>query len=84
MASTLRPAVLDRLGLVPALRQALEEFSEDHGLRGQFVALNLDGVRVPADVETAIYRIVQDGLGNVVQHAQASVSVLQSCDLMGR
>jgi PAS domain S-box-containing protein len=70
LAMDLRPASLDRLGLVAALRQHLETFSRQHGLTVHFEAVDLDGERLPPELETALYRIVQEALTNVIRHAR--------------
>ncbi|MBC7265267.1 MAG: sensor histidine kinase [Chloroflexi bacterium] len=65
----LRPAALDELGLVPALREHLARCQQEHGLTIEFTAD--EGERLPAAVETALFRIAQEALANVVKHAQA-------------
>ena len=65
----LRPLALDELGLVPALRQHLAHCEREHGLAVEFVTD--EGERPPAPVETALFRIVQEAMNNVVRHAQA-------------
>ncbi len=75
LAMDLRPASLDHVGLVAALRQYIERFSRQSGptLVAQFKAVDFDeGERLPPLVETTLYRIVQEALTNVVKHAQAS------------
>jgi signal transduction histidine kinase len=76
LAVNLRPASLDHLGLVVALEQYLETFRESFGLeRGmdlQLEIVRMEEERLPPEVETAFYRIVQESLTNVVRHAQAS------------
>ncbi len=72
LAMDLRPTSLDHLGLVAALRQYAQEYSRQHGLSVQFETVGLDGERLPPEVETALYRIVQEALTNVVRHAQAT------------
>ncbi len=66
----LRPASLDDLGLLPALRR----LGEDLGRRAGF-EVEIDGSRLtkrlPAEVETVLFRIVQEGLNNVSRHAGA-------------
>ncbi len=75
LAVELRPKALDDFGLVPAVERLLESFGEQTGLRVDLEA-RLDG-RLPTEVETALYRIVQEALTNVVKHARArSVSVV--------
>ena len=77
LAVHLRPATLDRLGLVPALEQYLAEFGSAHQLQVHFVAVSMEGARVPTEVATVLYRVVQEALANVARHAQAThVSVL--------
>jgi signal transduction histidine kinase len=71
LAADLRPASLDYLGLVAALRQYAEATSDKHGLVVQFETVGFNG-RLPPDIETALYRIVQEALTNVVRHAQAT------------
>ena len=75
LAVELRPKALDDFGLVPALERLTESFGEQTGLRVQFEARLHE--RLPTDVETALYRIVQEALTNIVKHARArEVSVL--------
>ena len=64
----LRPRTADQAGLVPALRQHIAERQEQDGLK---VALRVEGKRrLPPEHEEALFRIVQEGLNNVVKHAQ--------------
>jgi signal transduction histidine kinase len=71
-ARDLRPAVLDDLGLIPAMRSYLKHFTEQTGIRCTFTAFaeveKLDGAS-----RTALYRIAQEALTNVSRHAKASV-----------
>ncbi len=76
LAVELRPKVLDDFGLVPALERLTQGFAEHTGISVDLEASGLTE-RPPVEVETAIYRIVQESLTNVVKHAQASsVSVV--------
>src|SRR3954464_5318381 len=68
LAVELRPKALDDFGLVPALERLVETFSESSGIGVQLEA-TLGDERLPAEVETTIYRIVQEALTNVVKHA---------------
>jgi signal transduction histidine kinase len=66
----LRPTALDELGLMPALREYMARYQEEQSLE---VALSLpegDG-RLPAPLETALFRVVQEALANVAKHARA-------------
>jgi signal transduction histidine kinase len=71
LAVELRPQALDDFGLVPALERLTDEFAASTGLTVQLQAA-LGEVRLPAEVETALYRLVQEALTNVAKHAQAS------------
>ena len=69
LAVELRPKALDDFGLVPALERLTDTFAEQTGHRGRLRAPARDE-RLPAEVETALYRIVQEALTNVVKHAR--------------
>ncbi len=70
LAVELRPAALDDFGLVPALERLAEASGGDSGISVD-VQANLGAVRLPAEVETALYRIAQEALTNVAKHAGA-------------
>jgi len=73
LAINLRPASLDHLGLTPALEQFIKSFTQDTHLPIQFKTVGFcEDDRLPQDVETTLYRIVQEALTNVVRHAKAS------------
>lgn len=71
IATRLRPAILDDLGLIAALEWEVEEFQKHMGIECKLTAhpenLDFDG-----DRSTAIYRIAQEALTNVARHSQAS------------
>jgi signal transduction histidine kinase len=76
LAVELRPSALDDFGLEPALRRLGQSVREAAALDVQ-VEARLGADRLPPDVETALYRIVQEALTNVVKHAGADrVSIL--------
>jgi signal transduction histidine kinase/DNA-binding response OmpR family regulator len=72
LAVNLRPVSLDKLGLVPALRQYADQFGRQYGIGVQVEAIGLNRVRLPAEVEIAFYRIVQESLTNVARHSRAT------------
>ena len=75
LAVELRPRALDDFGLEPALERLIEAFRERSGLAAHFEARI--GERLSPEIETALYRIVQEALTNVAKHARAStISVL--------
>jgi two-component system sensor histidine kinase DegS len=69
MIYDLRPAALDELGLVPAVREYLKRCGREHDLEIVFEAG--EAARLPGPVETALFRIVQEAVNNVVEHADA-------------
>ena len=74
LALELRPSVLDDLGLQAALERYMADFRRRHGVAVDLVARGFDQGRLPPPVETALYRIVQEGLTNVARHARASTA----------
>ena len=72
LAADLRPASLDHLGLEAALRQYARSAASTFGLAVHFKARGFTGERLPTVVETALYRVVQEAMTNVVRHARAT------------
>jgi signal transduction histidine kinase len=66
----LRPAVLEEFGLEVALRTMIQEIAHEAGLSAD-CRVNLEGRRLPFEMETAVYRIVQESLTNIIRHAEA-------------
>jgi two-component system sensor histidine kinase UhpB len=66
----LRPSALDDLGLLPALRWYVKEYQQKTSINVDFQATGFKE-RLPAAMETALYRIVQEALTNVAKHAHA-------------
>lgn len=81
VVNELRPPALDDLGLVPALQVMAAKLgrSDDQGAPGLSVQVDApaDLPSLPAAVEVAAYRIVQEGLANVLHHAQARQAVVR-------
>ena len=71
----LRPAMLDDLGLLPALLWHFEHYTSQTGVAVNFKHMGLDR-RFEAAVETAAYRIVQEALTNVARHAQVKDAIV--------
>ena len=71
ISGVLRPALLDDLGLVPALQFQLEDFLRRSGIACEFVE---EGVadQLPDTVKTCVYRVVQEALHNCEKHSGAS------------
>ncbi len=70
MALLLRPPMLDDLGLLPALQWQAREITRRSGIRVKIAAEGIPE-NLPDNLKTAIYRIVQEALHNVMQHAEA-------------
>ena len=71
LASALRPAVLDDLGLVPALKW----MAEVNAARGQIAIgchIQIADVRLLAEIETAYFRVAQEALTNILRHARCT------------
>jgi signal transduction histidine kinase len=67
----LRPAMLDDLGLVPALRSFVKSFSERTGVHITFRSTP-EVEQLEIEQKTVLYRIAQESLTNIAKHAQAS------------
>ncbi|HVL76634.1 MAG TPA: PAS domain-containing protein [Noviherbaspirillum sp.] len=70
MASTLRPPVLDDFGLVPAVEWMVESLRKRTGIRCTLESEGLVG-KLDEALESAAFRIVQEGLANIEQHSGA-------------
>ncbi|MDO8473212.1 MAG: histidine kinase [Dehalococcoidia bacterium] len=68
----LRPTALDDLGLIPAIRQYAEGKLGDIGVKVNVRVANM-GERLPAHMETVIFRVLQEAVNNVYKHAAAKV-----------
>jgi signal transduction histidine kinase len=75
LSHELRPTILDDLGLLPAVQFFVEGVAARTGLRIR-VDSSIEG-RLAPHVETALYRIIQEGLTNIVKHAAATHVQLQ-------
>ena len=76
LAHQLRPIALDELGLGRALGGFLDGWMNRTGIEVDFVSAGVDDARLPSQIETTLYRIVQEAINNVYKHAAAkSVSV---------
>jgi len=71
LSHDLRPSILDDLGLVAALRWFIDYRMNDTGVAPHFSA-DTTGERLPVDMETACFRVVQEALTNILHHARAS------------
>lgn len=81
IASGLRPAALDHLGLVAALKEEAEQFSRRTSIDCQLSVTDMEA-ELPPEVETAAFRIFQESLTNVARHAAAG-HIEASCSASG-
>ncbi|MBF0510524.1 MAG: sensor histidine kinase, partial [Deltaproteobacteria bacterium] len=73
LAYNLRPAALDDLGLAQAISQLCEEFSARNGLTVDLITAGIEGLKLDFDTEITIYRLIQEGLNNALNHADAGL-----------
>lgn len=71
VVKALRPLYLEDLGLVAALEMLAQETTESTGFSIEFTHTGVER-RLPPETELALYRIAQEGLSNILRHAQAS------------
>lgn len=72
IASQLRPSMLDDLGLLATMEWQSEEFEKRHQIQS-IIRCNKSELRMGKDIETAIFRIYQEGLTNVARHSGATL-----------
>jgi len=70
LARQLRPAVLDDHGLIPALHSQVRDFGEQTGIHARFDTRGI-APRLTPEQQLVIYRVTQEGLSNIAQHAEA-------------
>ncbi len=71
LSMDLRPTMLDDVGLIPTLRWYIQNFSNRLDISSNFQAIGLEE-KLPPQIETAFYRIIQEALNNVAKHADAT------------
>ena len=79
VAVELRPAALDDLGLVKAIRASMEGWSTRYGIEVDFEAGQYKAAGVSSEVETILYRIIQEALNNVAKHSDAKRVAVVLC-----
>lgn len=77
MSLDLRPAMLDDLGLLPALHWHFDRYFAVSGIKVDFKHSGVSDRRFSPEIETAAYRVVQEALTNVVRHSRAREVVVR-------
>jgi signal transduction histidine kinase len=74
-SQALRLSVLDDLGLIPALRSLVNGLHDRYGVKAELVVRG-EAKRLTPEVETALFRIVQEAINNIGKHARASLATV--------
>lgn len=77
MSLELRPAMLDSLGLLPALLWYFERLAALKQVYVKFRHFGIEGKRFPPEIETTAFRIIQEALTNVIRHAQVNEATVR-------
>lgn len=72
IAVELRPAALDELGLVKAVRNLIQIWSNHCGIEVDLEAGAYDAHGISSEIEVTLYRIIQEALNNIAKHAGAN------------
>ena len=81
IATELRPSILDDLGIIAAMEWHTEEFEKRFKIPSTFRS-NVQNINISSDFSTALFRIYQESLTNVVRHANAT-NVTSSLNVQG-
>jgi signal transduction histidine kinase len=76
MSYLLHPPLLDETGLYSALSWYVEGFAERSGIRVQLEMPDTFG-RLPSEIETALFRVVQQSLANIHRHSESAIAVIR-------
>jgi PAS domain S-box-containing protein len=76
LSKQMRPEILDELGLIATLETFIKDFQRSTGIQTEFI-YKLTEALLPPNLETHLYRIVQEALNNVIKHAHASYVVIR-------
>lgn len=74
----LRPSLLDDLGLAPALERLVEDVRSHHAIDISLDCESVASTGLPDETATAIFRIVQEALSNIMKHSQAQHATIRA------
>ena len=78
ISGELRPEALDKLGLYSAIDALVDKTANESGVKVVFDKTTDNGKRLRDEIETALYRIVQEGLNNIVQHSKSKKATIKA------
>jgi signal transduction histidine kinase len=76
LSNLLHPPILDQLGLAACLRQYILDFRKRSGIHVDFEPLSEIG-RLPQEMETHLFRVVQEGLANISRHSGSLMAIVR-------
>lgn len=81
LSHLLHPAMLDDLGLIATVESYVKRFGQRHAIRAELIH---EGVqeRLAAEIETSVYRIIQEAMTNVAKHSKAAMCRVQLKQLL--
>ncbi len=71
LAIQLRPTILDDIGLNIALQKYISDYSVKFNINVDYHSIGFDSIRFPSEIETTIYRVVQEAFSNILKHSKA-------------
>jgi signal transduction histidine kinase len=77
LAYDLRPPGLDEMGIVQALSMFCDDFSEKTGIGTGFHSAGVEKMKLDFNTQINLYRMIQEGLNNILKHAEASHAVIK-------
>jgi signal transduction histidine kinase len=77
ISHNMMPGTLLKFGLVPAIQDICDKIQNTNQIKIEFNTMNVDDMRLEEHVEITIFRLIQEGLNNIVKHAGATDVIIQ-------
>lgn len=77
ITTDLRPSILDNLGLLAAIEWKVQEFCDHSGIKCELILPPEAGGDLETDMATAVFRILQEALTNIILHSGASLAKVE-------